>query len=43
MNGSHWSAPYHVFGEATAAGKSVANSDHDYNYKTEFKIWKYNK
>ena len=36
MYGSHLSAPDHVFGEATAVGMSAANSDHDYNYKTDF-------
>ena len=25
--GSHWSAPDHVFGEATAVGMSAASSD----------------
>ena len=40
MDGSHWSAPDHVLGEATAVGISVAKSDHDYSYKTEFQIWK---
>ena len=40
---SHWNAQYHVFGESTAVGVSEAKSDHDYNYKTEFQIWKENK
>ena len=35
-NGSHWSAPDHVFDEATAVGMSVSKSDHDYKYRTEF-------
>ena len=39
---SHWSVPYHVFGEATLVGISVAKSEHDYNYKTEFQIWRGN-
>ena len=39
-DGSHWSVPYHVFGEATTVGMSAAKSDHDYNYKIEFQIWK---
>ena len=43
MDGSQWSAPDHIFGEATAVGISAENSDHDYNYKTEFQIWKENK
>ena len=34
-DGSHWSVPNHVFGEATAVGMSGAKSDNDYNYKTE--------
>ena len=42
-NGAHCSAPNHVFGETTAVGVSEAKSDHDYNYKTEFRIWKENK
>ena len=32
-DGSHWSAPDHVFGEATAVIMSVARSDQDYSYK----------
>ena len=43
MDGSQWSAPDHIFGEATAVGISAENSDHDYNYKTEFQIWKEDK
>ena len=39
-DGSHWITQDHVFGEATAAGISVVKSDHDYNYKTDFQIWK---
>ena len=31
VDGSHWSAPYHVFGQATVLGMSKAKSDHDYN------------
>ena len=42
MDGSHWSAPYHVFGEVAAVGMSAAKSNHDYNYKTDFEIWKEN-
>ena len=42
-DGSHWSAPDHVFGEATVEGMSEAKSDHDYVYKTDFKICKENK
>ena len=43
MDGSHWSAPNHVFGGTTELGVSEAKSDYDYNYKTEFQIWKENK
>ena len=43
MDGSHWSAPDHVFGEATVEGMSEAKSDHDYVYKTDFKFFKENK
>ena len=35
-DGSHWTAPDHVFGEATAVGMSTARSDLDYSYKTGF-------
>ena len=35
---SHWSAPDHVFGEDTSVVISVAKSDHDSNYKTDFEI-----
>ena len=35
-DGSHWSAPDHVFGEATAVGISGARSDQYYSYKTHF-------
>ena len=41
-DGSHWSAPGCVFGDATAVRMSAANSDHDYNYKTDFDIWREN-
>ena len=43
VDGSHWSGPDYVFGKATSIGMSAAKSDHDYNYKTEFQIWKENK
>ena len=39
----YWRAIGHVFGEATAVGMSAAKSEHDYNYKTGFQIWRYNK
>ena len=32
-----------IFGEATAVGTSAEKSDHDYNNKTEFQVWKYKK
>ena len=35
-DGSHWSAPNHVFGEATAVGMSAASSYQDNSYKTDF-------
>ena len=34
----HWSAPDHISGEATAVVISAANSDHNYNNKTDFEI-----
>ena len=34
--GPHWRARDNVFGEATAVRMSAANSDHDYNYKSNF-------
>ena len=40
---SHWGTPYHVFGEGISFGMSAAKSDHDYNYKTDFEIWRGNK
>ena len=40
---SHWGAPDHVFDEATVVQMTATKSDHEYNYKTEFQIWKYNK
>ena len=40
MDVSHWSAPNHIFVETTVVGVSEANSDYDYNYKTELQIWK---
>ena len=42
-DGAHWSAPNHIFGETTAVGVSEEKSDYDYNYTTEFQIWKENK
>ena len=40
IDGAHWSAPDHVSGEATSVGMSEAKSDHDYNNKADFQIWK---
>ena len=42
MYGPHWSAPYHVFGEATEVAMSAAKLDNDYSYKTDFEIWREN-
>ena len=39
-NGSHWSTPNQLFCETSAVGMSEAKSDYDYNYETEFQIWK---
>ena len=39
---SHWSAPGHVFGEATAVGMSGTRSEQKYSYKTDFEIWRKN-
>ena len=39
-DGAHWSAPNHIFGETSSVGVSDTKSDYNYNYKTEFKIWK---
>ena len=39
---SYWRAPDHIFGEAKEVGMSAAKSDHDYNYKTDFEIWRGN-
>ena len=41
-DGSHWSAPDHVFGEETVVGMSAARLDQYYSYKTDFKIWREN-
>ena len=43
MDGAHWGAPDHVFGEVTSVVVSEAKLDHDYYYKTEFQVWKYKK
>ena len=43
MYGANWSAPNHIFGENTEVGLSKSKSDYDYNYKTNFQIWKENK
>ena len=41
-DGPHWSAPGHVFGEATAVGMSATRSEQNYSYKTDFEIWREN-
>ena len=38
----NWSAPDHVFVEATAVGMNASKSYHEYNYKTNFEIWREN-
>ena len=43
MDDAHWSALHHIFGETTAIGVNEAKSEYDYNYKTEFQLWKENK
>ena len=43
MYGDHWSVPNHIFGETTVVRVSEEKFDYDYNYKTEFQIWKENK
>ena len=42
MDGSHWSASDHIFGEATAVRISAARSEQKYSYKTDFQIWRGN-
>ena len=37
-DGSHWSAPDHVFDVATAVGMSAAKLEHDYRYKNDFEM-----
>ena len=39
-DGSHWSAYNQVFGEAIVLGISAEKSNHDYNYETNFEIWR---
>ena len=41
-DGSHWLAPDHVFGEATAVRMSAARSEQDYIYQNGFEIWRGN-
>ena len=43
MYGDYLSAPNHIFGETTAVRVSKAKYFYDYNYKTEFQIWKKSK
>ena len=40
--GSHWSAPDHVLGEATAVRMSATSPEQDYSHKTDFQIWREN-
>ena len=40
-NVAHWSAMDHIFGESTVVGEAVSAKS-DYNYKTDFEIWKKN-
>ena len=42
MDGSHWLGPDYVFDESTAFGMIAEKSDHEYNYKTDFDIWREN-
>ena len=42
MDGSHCSAPDHVFGEATAVGMIWKWLERDYKYKTDFQHWREN-
>ena len=37
---AHWSAHNHIFGETTEVGVLEEKSDYDYNFKTNFQIWK---
>ena len=38
--GPHWSAPDHIFGEATAVVMGATKSELEYNYKTDFQNWR---
>ena len=38
-NVAHWSAMDRIFGESTVVGDAMSAKS-DYNYKTDFKIWK---
>ena len=42
-DGSHWSAPGHVFGEVTAVLMSGTTSEQNYSYKTDFETRRGNK
>ena len=37
-DGTHWSAPNHIFDDTTAVGVIETKSDYDYNYKMSFKF-----
>ena len=41
-DGSHWLAPYHLFGRAKAVGMSATRSEQDYSYRTDYQIWRGN-
>ena len=41
MDVTHWSAPYNAVGEITAFGYGLSVKS-DYNYKTDFGIWRGN-
>ena len=43
VDGAHRSAPNHIFGETKSVGEREAKYNYDYNYKTDFQIWKENK
>ena len=43
IDGSHWSASDHVFGESTVVGMSATRSEIDYIYKTDFQNWRENR
>ena len=42
-DGDHWRAPNNIFGATITVEVSEERFEYDYNYKTEFQIWKENK